>query len=88
MEEKDQVVRQNGPLTLVNFHKPWGANFTDKFDVFVDTFSNFLILHNDGKFYIWEEFRRNKEKQTGEPFFMHLRAKYQTLQACAMHPTK
>ena len=60
MEQEDLFVKESGPLTLVNFHKSWSANFTQKFDTFFDTFSNLLIFHNEGYFVIWEEFRRSK----------------------------
>jgi hypothetical protein len=88
MEKEDLFVKEAGPLTLVNFHKAWSANFTQKFDIFLDTFSNLLIFHNEGYFVIWEEFRRSKVQQTGMPFTLHLRTSYKNLLSCAIHPTK
>ena len=48
-----------GPLCLVNFTQPWTQKLST-FDIFFDTFSNYLILHKEGYFLLWEEFDRGK----------------------------
>ena len=69
----DLFVKQNGPLSLVNFHQPWSQKFTN-YDLFMDSFSNLLVFHNDGYFLIWEEFQpgSQREQQTSIPFTLNL----------------
>ena len=56
----DIFVKEAGPLTAVNLHQPWSQNFAQRFDLFLDSFTNQLIFHNEGYFVIWEEYRRSK----------------------------
>ena len=73
---EDIFVKEAGPLTLVNFHQPWSLNFGQRFDLFMDPFSNQLIFHNEGYFVIWDEFKRSKAVQKRMPFTLHLRTSY------------
>jgi hypothetical protein len=50
---------RKGPLSLMNFTLPWSEKFKD-YDVFLDNFSNLLVLHHDGCFVIYEQLFREK----------------------------
>lgn len=74
------------PLHLVKFHQEWTDKF-ENFDMFLDTFSNLLIFHNEGYFVIWDEFQRS-QMSTKVPFTLNLAATYKNILAIAVHPSK
>lgn len=57
---------------LVNYHQPWSQKFSN-FDIFLDTFSNLLVFHNEGYFVVWEETQHHR-KETKIPFTLNLAA--------------
>jgi len=49
----DLFVKSRGPVALGHFIQPWSSKFLS-FDLFLDTFSNSLILYKEGYFAIWD----------------------------------